>query len=316
MIRDAVAADAARCAAIYAPYVRETAISFEERAAVGRRRWPGGSPRRSARTPGWCWSRTARSSGYAYGGPFMSRAAYQWATAVSVYLAPGRRRTGAGRALYEALFERLAARGHRTALAGIALPNEASVGLHRRAGLRAVGTYRRVGWKLGRWHDVAWYQRALADDDGPPAAAPLTARAVTSVTQCVAGPSVALVPFRRLGRRSASMRVEPGSRSPGSGPASWAGTSAQTISLDGLVAAPDQTPSRIPWARGAGAARLALGDPRANDADKVANEWLMRPRGRVRDALGTCSARSASDSDEDWTMCWGADRRTRRRCSC
>ena len=106
--------------------------------------------------------------GYAYGGPFMARAAYQWATTVSVYLEQGRRRTGGGRALYEALFDRLAARGHRTALAGIALPNDASIGLHTALGFERVGTYRRVGWKLGRWHDVAWYQRALAEDEGPP----------------------------------------------------------------------------------------------------------------------------------------------------
>ena len=72
--------------------------------------------------------------------------------------------------MYEALFERLAARGHRTALAGVALPNDASVGLHRAVGFEEVGIYRRVGWKLGRWHDVAWYQRPLGDEnDRPPA---------------------------------------------------------------------------------------------------------------------------------------------------
>ena len=106
--------------------------------------------------------------GFAYGGPFMARAAYRWAAAVSVYLEPGRRRTGGGQALYEALFERLAARGHRVLLAGVALPNEASTGLHLALGFEHVGTYRRVGWKLGRWHDVAWYQRVLIDGDGPP----------------------------------------------------------------------------------------------------------------------------------------------------
>ena len=168
MIRDAVAADAARCAEIYAPYVRDTAISFEEE--------PPPAAAMSARIAdtqrAHAWLVLEQDDdvvGYAYGGPFMSRAAYQWATAVSVYLAPGRRRTGAGRALYEALFDRLAARGHRTALAVIALPNEASVGLHVALGFEHVGTYRRVGWKLGRWHDVAWYQRPLTEDDGPPA---------------------------------------------------------------------------------------------------------------------------------------------------
>ncbi len=99
--------------------------------------------------------------GYAYAGPFMARPAYRWACSVSVYLESGRRRTGAGRSLYSALFSRLASRGFREALAGIALPNDASVGLHHALGFTDVGTYRRVGWKLGRWHDVAWTQRDL-----------------------------------------------------------------------------------------------------------------------------------------------------------
>ena len=89
---------------------------------------------------------------------------------MSVYLEPGRRRTGAGRLLYGALFDRLAARGYRRALAGVALPNEASLGLHRALGFADVGTYRRVGWKGGAWHDVTWLQRDLGHDaDGPPA---------------------------------------------------------------------------------------------------------------------------------------------------
>jgi L-amino acid N-acyltransferase YncA len=167
MIRDAEAADAERCAAIYAPYVRETTISFESEPPAAEE-----MARRIAeaqRAHAWLVLETdGEVVGYAYGGPFMARAAYQWATSVSVYLEQGRRRTGGGRALYEALFERLAARGHRTALAGIAVPNDASIGLHRALGFEPVGTYRRVGWKLGRWHDVAWYQRALGEDDGPP----------------------------------------------------------------------------------------------------------------------------------------------------
>jgi phosphinothricin acetyltransferase len=68
-----------------------------------------------------------------------------------------------------ALLARLAGRGYRTALAGMTLPNEASAGFHRAMGFEAVGTYRRVGFKHGVWHDVAWTQRALADDEDPPA---------------------------------------------------------------------------------------------------------------------------------------------------
>ena len=86
-----------------------------------------------------------------------------------MYLERGRRRTGGGRALYEALFARLAERGYRTAVAGMTLPNPASEGLHRALGFEPVGVYRRIGWKHGAWHDVAWVQRTLASTDDPPA---------------------------------------------------------------------------------------------------------------------------------------------------
>ena len=72
-------------------------------------------------------------------------------------------------ALYEALFARLAERGFRTVAAGMTLPNEASEGFHRALGFEPVGTYRRIGWKHGSWHDVAWAQRPLAAEGDPPA---------------------------------------------------------------------------------------------------------------------------------------------------
>ncbi len=167
-VRDASESDATACAAIYAPYVRETAISFEseppspaqmaERIAAARR--------------GHAWvvlEDDDRLVGYAYGGPHKERVAYRFSCEVSVYVEEGRRRTGSGRALYEALFEKLAARGYRTAVAGMTLPNEASVGLHRAMGFEPVGVYRRIGWKFGAWHDVAWTQRALgAQQEDPP----------------------------------------------------------------------------------------------------------------------------------------------------
>ncbi len=167
MVRDAVPADALRCAQIYAPYVRDTAISFETDPPSA-----GEMARRIAeaqRNHAWLvLEQGGTVTGYAYGGPFMSRAAYRWSATVSVYLDGDRRRSGGGRGLYEALFDRLADRGIRTVLAGIALPNEASEGLHRALGFEPVGTYRRVGWKHDRWHDVAWFQRHLHDDDAPP----------------------------------------------------------------------------------------------------------------------------------------------------
>jgi phosphinothricin acetyltransferase len=168
-IRDGQERDARRCAEIYAPYVLETAISFETEPPTAEEMAQRIAAARESHE--WLVSEVdGEVIGYAYGGPFMTRAAYRWSTAVSVYLEQGRRRTGAGRALYEALFERLTARGFRNALAGITLPNDASLGLHRALGFEPVGTYRRVGWKFGAWHDVAWLQRPLTDDDGPPSA--------------------------------------------------------------------------------------------------------------------------------------------------
>jgi L-amino acid N-acyltransferase YncA len=70
------------------------------------------------------------------------------------------------------LLPRLAERGYRRVAAGMALPNEASVGLHRALGFEPVGTYRRIGWKHGRWHDVAWVQRDIGGDIGGDAADP------------------------------------------------------------------------------------------------------------------------------------------------
>jgi L-amino acid N-acyltransferase YncA len=166
-VRDAVPEDAHRCAQIYAPYVRDSAISFEAEppspAEMAER------IRDAQREHAWLVLEDGGLvTGYAYGGPFMSRAAYRWSATVSVYLDGGRRRSGGGRALYDALFDRLAGRGIRTVLAGVALPNEASEGLHRALGFQPAGTYRRVGWKLGRWHDVACYQKDLVADWSPP----------------------------------------------------------------------------------------------------------------------------------------------------
>ena len=106
--------------------------------------------------------------GYAYGGPFAARAAYRWSCEVSVYLETGRRRTGAGRALYEALLPRLSRRGYRVAVAKMTLPNEASMGLHAAFGFQPVGVHRRIGWKHGAWHDVAIAQLDLVTDASPP----------------------------------------------------------------------------------------------------------------------------------------------------
>lgn len=181
-IRLATASDAGSVRAIYAPIVESTAISFEldvpsedEIAA-----------RITGRQPAHPWLvATADATedaddagavlGYAYAGRFSGRAAYDWSVETSVYVASSAQGRGVGRSLYEALLAVLSAQGYRQAMAGIALPNPASITLHEKAGFEPVGVYRAAGWKLGAWHDVWWWQRALAPAGTPPApVVPLT----------------------------------------------------------------------------------------------------------------------------------------------
>lgn len=161
MIRDAdPARDAQACAAIYAPYVLGSPVSFEEQAldaaAFARR-----IEHVTATHPWLVAERDGAVAGFAYGAPHRERAAYRWAADVSVYVDGGAQRQGVGRALYEALFERLRAQRLRVACAGITLPNPASVALHESLGFERVGVYRDIGWKAGAWRDVGWWQLQL-----------------------------------------------------------------------------------------------------------------------------------------------------------
>ncbi len=167
-VRDASERDGEACAAIYAPYVTDTAITFETEPPSGEE-MARRILRASERHAWLVLENCGRVVGYAYGGTFSQRAAYRWSCEVSVYLEVGRRRTGAGKALYEALLPRLRERGYCVAAAGMTLPNDASIGLHRAMGFKDVGVYRRIGFKHGRWHDVAWAQCFLADGEEQPA---------------------------------------------------------------------------------------------------------------------------------------------------
>lgn len=100
-------------------------------------------------------------AGYAYGSPHRERAAYASSCDVAVYVDPAYSRRGTGRALYAALLPLLSEKGSHAAFAGVALPNDASIGLHEAMGFTPVGIYREVGWKMGGWRDVGWWQRLL-----------------------------------------------------------------------------------------------------------------------------------------------------------
>jgi L-amino acid N-acyltransferase YncA len=160
--------DAAACAAIYAPHVEGSPVSFEERAPDAAEV----AARIERYTAGHAWlvaERDGEVVGYAYATAFNQRPAYRWSASVSVYVADEARGEGIGRALYEALLDRLRERGFRMACAGITLPNEASERLHEGLGFELVGVNREIGWKQGAWRDVGWYQRELAPaPQGPP----------------------------------------------------------------------------------------------------------------------------------------------------
>lgn len=163
-VRAASTADAAACAAIYAPYVLDSIASFEESP-------PDAAEVASRMASAWCWlvaETPDRVVGYAYGSPHRTRAAYRWAADVAVYVDPSVHRRGIGRALYSELFPRLRDCGIWTLCAGIAEPNPSSTALHVSVGFERLGTYRRIGWKAGAWHDVTWYQLHLRRDAARP----------------------------------------------------------------------------------------------------------------------------------------------------
>jgi len=168
-VRVATPADADAVAAIYAPYVLETAISFKEQ--------PPAAAEMGARIAGLTrthpylvYEEESQVLGYAYASPHLARPAYRWSANVSAYTDKDAHRRGIGRALYTELLSILRRQGFHSLFAGIALPNEKSVGFHEAFGFVYLGAYREVGFKLGRWHDVGWWRLGLAD--GPPAMEP------------------------------------------------------------------------------------------------------------------------------------------------
>jgi phosphinothricin acetyltransferase len=174
VIREAdPSADGDACAAIYGPYVTGSVISFEERAPTGQE-----MSERIAAAHVWLIAELDGSPvGYAYASRHQPRAAYRWAADVAVYIDGDHHGAGIGRALYARLFELLLEAGYWTLCAGITQPNPASTGLHRALGFQPVGTYRRIGWKAGAWHDVTWWQLDLRPGEPGPPAEPVVPRA-------------------------------------------------------------------------------------------------------------------------------------------
>jgi phosphinothricin acetyltransferase len=167
-IRIAGPHDAPFVAELYRPVVELTAISFETdppAASEIRRRIE-----ETLRFHPWLVADyDGRIIGYAYASSHRVRAAYRWSVDTSVYVEVAFQRRRVGLALYTSLLRILVAQGHFNAYAGITLPNPASVAMHESAGFRPLTVYRNVGYKLGQWHDVGWWQMELqAPRTSPP----------------------------------------------------------------------------------------------------------------------------------------------------
>ena len=166
-IRLATERDAAAVAAIYAPIVAETHVSFETeppstaemadriRGTVERRPW-------------LVCEVDGEIAGYAYAAPRSDRPAYQWGVDTSVYVDEEWRGRGVARGLYTSLLELLELQGYYAAYAVIALPNRASVALHESFGFERVALYERAGFKNGAWHDVGHWETTLRARESAP----------------------------------------------------------------------------------------------------------------------------------------------------
>lgn len=170
-MRIATPADAAELLEIYAPYVRETGITFEYE-VPSVEEFAGRIERTLARFPYLvaCDEATGAALGYAYVGAFKSRAAYDWAVETSIYVDRAARGRRVGSLLHDALERACRAMGVRNLEACITHPDEGgSIGFHERMGYRMVGRFEKCGYKLGVWRDMVWMEKHIGEHEGAPA---------------------------------------------------------------------------------------------------------------------------------------------------
>ena len=160
-IRIATASDADRIAEIYNHYIANTVVTFEEEPVAGdemRRRMDDVF---AAALPWLVAESGGRVVGYAYATKWKARSAYRFSVETTVYLADGLGKFGLGSRLYDELFRLLKEKGIHAAIGGIALPNDASVALHEKFGMRKVAHFDEVGFKFGKWVDVGYWELIL-----------------------------------------------------------------------------------------------------------------------------------------------------------
>ena len=174
-IRAAAPEDAAAILAVYAPYIRRTAVTFEYE-PPSLEEFRGRIERTLVRHPYLVAEEDGEILGYAYAGTFIGRSACDWAAEASIYLRADCRRAGLGRRLYTALEAVCRAQNIVNLNASIACADEEdeyltadSLRFHERMGFHCIGKFRKCGYKFGRWYDLAWMEKWIGPHGAPPA---------------------------------------------------------------------------------------------------------------------------------------------------
>lgn len=166
-IRQATVQDVPRILEIYAPYIENTAISFEYTVPsleAFTQRFLG----ITAQFPWLVWEEKGRVLGYAYGSRPFERAAYQWNASASIYLCPEAWGRGIGKKLYAELEQRLQKQGYKKVYAVITTANEDSVAFHKAVGYRHTAAFPNCGYKFGAWYGTIWMEKDLNTWNAPP----------------------------------------------------------------------------------------------------------------------------------------------------
>lgn len=169
LIRPAVMEDAEALAAIYAPYVEQTAITFEYE-VPSTEEFRGRMINTMKSYPYLVAQMGREVLGYAYASAFKTRAAYDWSVEMTIYLMQDAVGKGIGTELYMTLEDRLRKRNFLNANACIAYPNPESIAFHEKLGYREVAHFHQCGYKLGRWYDMIWMEKMLNEHPKKPKA--------------------------------------------------------------------------------------------------------------------------------------------------
>ena len=174
-IRTARSEDAIELLEIYAPYVRETAVTYEY-TVPSKEEFASRIRHTMEKYPYLVAEKDGEILGYAYAGAFHPRAAYAWDAEMSIYIKKDRKRSGIGKTLYEALEKLLAEQNILNVYACIACPEEEdeyltkdSIRFHARMGYRIVGEFRECAYKFGRWYGMVWMEKRIGKRTADPA---------------------------------------------------------------------------------------------------------------------------------------------------